>query len=76
MRVVSLTTSGVTGGDTILYLYSSNGTTLLASNDNYNKKHRYSRLSKRLQAGTYYLRVVDKNNSTLSSYTLSLATKR
>lgn len=74
--VTTVTTSGVAGGDTILYLYSSNGTSLLASNDNYSKKHRYSRLSKRLSAGTYYVRVVGKNNSTLSSYTLSLATRR
>lgn len=73
---VTLTTAGVTGGDTVLYLYRSNGTSLVASNDNYRRGSRYSRIAnRRLAAGTYYARVIGKGSSTLSAYTLTMTAR-
>jgi hypothetical protein len=73
---VTLTTAGVTGGDTVIYLYKADGASLVTSNDNYKTGTKYSRIAGRsLAAGTFYVRVIGKSNSTISAYTLSLTTK-
>jgi hypothetical protein len=73
---VTLTTAGVTGGDTIIYLYRADGASLITSNDNYKTGSKYSRIAGRsLAAGTYYVKVVGKSSSTISAYTLNLMTK-
>lgn len=73
---VTLLTAGPKGGDTVIQLYRSNGTSLITSNDNISLNNRYSRIANRsLLAGTYYLKVTGKKSSTLPSYTLKMTVK-
>lgn len=75
-RRIILTTAGAAGGDTVLTLFRADGSTVVASNDDYGRSD-YSRIQTRAQkAGTYYARVTAKGSSTLESYTLKLQLKK
>ena len=71
---VVLRTDGDAGGDTMLELYASNGTTRIASADG-GGTGLYSRLTRHLAAGTYFAKVTENGqNSTIDRYTLRLTT--
>jgi hypothetical protein len=76
---VTILTAGVTGGDTILDLYTGSSTapTLVQTNNDYVTGSLYSRIDRRgttaLPAGTYFVRVTENGqNNTLSRYTISV----
>jgi hypothetical protein len=74
-KKVTLTTDGDPGGDTVLSLYKSNGSTLIVSNDN-KPGSSYSQIKgKQLPAGTYFVKVTGRGGSVIDSYTLSFQAK-
>ena len=69
-QIVQITTSGVSGGDTVLYLYDS-GHEQIGHNDD--AQNYYSKIVASLEPGTYYIKVQTFNNqSTISDYSLKL----
>jgi len=68
---VVLETSGVPGGDTQMWLYNSS-LQQIAFNDDHSSGTRYSRITRQLSAGTYYVRVeCYYEDMVISSYTLN-----
>ena len=66
---VTWTTSGNSGGDTVLYLYDGNRNQIGYDDDGSN--NRFSTLTQTLDAGTYYVKVSAYGNGTISNYSLT-----
>lgn len=67
---VTIETSGVSGGDTIIYLYNSSRIQITKNDDS--GVGRYSRISTTLTSGTYYIAVKGYSGHTISSYSLTI----
>ena len=67
---VTIETTGVSGGDTILYLYNSNRIQIAKNDDS--GVGRYSQIVAELSSGTYYVAVRGYSGHTVSSYSLAI----
>ena len=69
-QILQITTSGVSGGDTVMYLYNSDHKQI-GYNDDFQSY--YSKVVASLEAGTYYIKIQTyQNRSTISNYALKL----
>ncbi|MDD2716574.1 MAG: M6 family metalloprotease domain-containing protein [Candidatus Wallbacteria bacterium] len=68
---IVLETSGDSGGDTVILLYSNTSAPAILSNDDYGVT-KYSRIQRAgLVAGTYYVQVKNFGNTLINSYTMN-----
>ncbi len=74
MAVDIETKSGSISADTVIYLYKTSVSTanLIAQNDD-DANHYLSKITKTLDAGTYFLKIKEYANSTIDSYTVRVS---